>query len=110
MRKLRFRAWDTELNKYQNENYCLQIKTGIVQGLYGQLFPEMILEQFTGLKDKNGKEIYEGDILDHVPYNIPRKVIFKDGSFCMDDGTSLNVMWIENTKHLEVIGNIHQNK
>ena len=53
-REIKYRAWDGEKFHYYTS----------LSGLYGVLNP--IEQQFTGLHDKNGKEIYEGDILELV--------------------------------------------
>jgi len=54
MREIKFRAWDKDLHKMYNK---------------WTVIPDddrsHILMQYTGLKDKNGKEIYEGDIVKH---------------------------------------------
>lgn len=54
-REIKFRAWDIELKKYHYPNMWDKSMPSNWENYY-------ILEQFTGLKDKNGKEIFEGDV------------------------------------------------
>ena len=77
------------------------------------------LMQYTGTKDKNNKEIYEGDIIKYkFPYDIrlkhisPVKFLETEASFGIKDryGNEISLYTISANNYFEVIGNIYENK
>lgn len=65
MREIKFRAWDQNLKKF-NDDHGAYDTEGIELNELIRFYQakNFVLMQYTGLKDKNGKEIYEGDILE----------------------------------------------
>lgn len=127
MRELKFRAW-------VNDHWVDWLPTSKTLGAYNEVGiyadeyetdSECFIEQYTGLKDKNGKEIYEGDIVLHDKIMLADT----DGFFGEEKNVPCVVEWDSirtgyypfnyydtewgryiNGSDVEVIGNIHENE
>lgn len=109
MRDIKFRAWHKELLDMTYapkppitlERFFWKMET------YGDMY---VVMQYTGLKDKNGKEIYEGDICFAESKEYPRnkQVIWNEelARFEFDYPLGKSLL---STDSIEVIGNIYEN-
>jgi len=113
MREIKFRAWHRD-NKCWLDSICVYSDgswSGSLVGERGEVSGyderECELMQYTGLKDKNGKEIYEGDILKTSTSNEQVMWDSKDGLWCFNERCPV---YFADINQREVIGNIWENR
>lgn len=120
-REIKFRAWDRQSNRMFKSVAILGILEKFVTmfsrdcfhnshewGCQDDFAYDFELMQFTGLKDKNGKEIYEGDIVKWWDeYGDGRFVWFKE--IVKYDGGAFYPLCIMPSDEFEVIGNVFEN-
>lgn len=117
MREIKFRAWDNVLKEmttgFGRPHLVIRLSGRVTEGA---TCPDMVLMQYTGLKDRNGIDIYEGDILKstdmygeyvgNIEWWNDRWTLACTGK---NDGTMQNQS-LMTVKLPEIIGNIYDNK
>lgn len=124
-REIKFRVWSGEDNTYIKMG-SIVVNNGINTEFTGKDGAKYIVEQYTGLKDKNGNEICEGDIVNVIGTGIAQVIGSPSGEwmlYYMREPDEINNGFVSvvpknkpsglwkasTTSHIEVIGNIHEN-
>ncbi|AEO04725.1 TPA: hypothetical protein LWH57_002809 [Listeria monocytogenes] len=127
MREIEFRAFvkrkkemfpvtDLRFNRYEKDavgvSGCGDPYCTMCDDWYN--FDDVVLMQYTGLKDKNGKKIFEGDIVnckffDRMVGDIAGVINFIDCVWAVSDFKNKRLYQLIDVDNIEIIGNIHEN-
>lgn len=105
MREIKFKAWDKEFKQFSD--MALNYKIADIN-----YYTDYEWMQYTGLKDKNGKEIYEGDILEFSGNVVALGIVKYNENFATFQACNGNSGWLfgnESGTSIEIIGNIYEN-
>lgn len=131
-REIKFRIWNLEYKRFEkyiiedslrldcSPSFAISVNGELIQlwhyewDIYDEENKKCVLMQYTGLKDKNGKEIYEGDVVigmmkDQITRTkitfIKGEIVYKNliGAYTLNDR---HLHWFDS---FEVIGNIYEN-
>lgn len=116
MRQIKFRAWDIESKRMLKiKSLHFTSKTGVFSIVTEPMTfissEHLKLMQYTGLKDVNGVEIYEGDIVKIKDWKYGNEFLgeisFKNGSYVVESKIATHYRFID--YEIQVIGNIYEN-
>ena len=118
MREIKFRIWDNFKKRWTNYQilddsiYFMDKNTGVWFNHHHKEYERFELMQYTGLKDKYEKEIYEGDLVEisDSDDDIICQVKYEYGSFTLEKGEYTEYLGEVEERFLEVVGNIYENK
>lgn len=133
-REIKFKFWDVTNKRFTNTldyvdefaithegellhsdtRAVLNEKNGRVQHKFLYVYSKrnVVPLQYTGLKDKNGVEIYEGDVV-NLAGSLPMAVGFRQGGYTLETVAMPDFTWLTDSRFsplkLEVVGNIYEN-
>lgn len=109
MREIKFRTWNKSEDKmYYNAELTYDFGmngSNVMEESFGSIITndDFILMQYTGFKDKNGREVYEGDIVDYF-LNEKSIITYGNGSFIIKSKNYIDCM-CSMYGEVEVLGN-----
>ena len=104
--RFKYRVWDKLSQKYHNGMEVFDYMRGVLSP------DKYVMEQCTGLKDKNGKLIYEGDIVELDDCELYASIEWEDEAGCWNINTIENTIYTFDNLYgyeLTIVGNIHEN-
>ena len=126
-REIKFRVWDKAWKEMsyidlcdlaEGDDYWYDGETSVWEVMNDATSEQKryVVQQYTGLKDKNGKEIYEGDVLNNTAVNFKFIVKFENTKYILqkleypDDALDMNDYFHRIPTMFEVIGNIYESE
>lgn len=114
--RFKFRVWNTLINAYEEDGFLLDVRKGKVAGQNTDIY---ILEQCTGILDRNNKLIYEGDVVrveDECGICDPMMncdtgigvIAWECEMWYIDRKINLGLYDTKLVNYIEIIGNIHE--